>query len=60
LETPARIDALFRATVSRPADAEELASLTEYIGSRDGPDYARRLGDVYWLLLNSAEFRWNH
>jgi hypothetical protein len=60
LDTPARIDALFRATVSRPADADDLASLVEYVGGSDSTDYNRRLGDVFWMLLNSVEFRWNH
>jgi hypothetical protein len=59
LDASARIDALFRATISRPADPEEIATLTAYVDS-SGSDIDRRLGDVFWMLLNSAEFRWNH
>lgn len=59
LDTPQRIDALFRATVSRPADLEELASLTAYVDASGSGNDDRRLGDVFWMLLNSGEFRWN-
>lgn len=60
LDTAARIDALFRATISRPADVAETALLVEYVGNSADAEYGRKLGDVFWMLLNSAEFRWNH
>lgn len=60
LNTPERIDALFRATLSRPADPAELAPLIDYVDATTSADSGHRLGDVFWMLLNSAEFRWNH
>lgn len=59
LDTPSRIEALLLLTVSRPPDAEELSALVSHVGPED-EGYAARLGDVFWMLLNSTEFRWNH
>jgi Protein of unknown function (DUF1549)/Protein of unknown function (DUF1553) len=54
-----QIDALYLATLSRhPTEAERLLML-EHLGSVKS-EQPRRLGDVLWVLLNSAEFRWNH
>jgi hypothetical protein len=60
-DSPERqVDALYLATLSRyPSGAESLAML-EHIRAVPLSDRSRRLGDVLWVLLNSAEFRWNH
>jgi len=60
-ETPGRIEALFLATLSRKPSAEELAPLVKYVsegGSKN--DQKAALADVFWVLLNSAEFMLNH
>jgi hypothetical protein len=57
----ARIETLFLATLSRKPSAEELAPLVKYVdagGSKNDPKGA--LADVFWALLNSAEFMLNH
>src|SRR5262249_35852962 len=55
-----RIEALYRATLSRPPTAEELERLERHV-RKAGPDrQAERLADVFWALLNTAEFRMNH
>jgi hypothetical protein len=61
LDTPARVETLFLATLSRPPDAEELARCAEYVQT-GGPtnDSRAALADVFWALLNSAEFVLNH
>jgi len=48
-------------TLSRPPRAEESERLVRYLES-GGPtrDSGRALSDIYWALLNSAEFALNH
>jgi hypothetical protein len=60
-DSPERqIDALYLATLSRhPSDAEKLMML-KHLDTAPPSERSRRLGDVLWVLLNSAEFRWNH
>lgn len=55
-----QIEALYVAAFSRLPTAEETHSLLEYY--RKGEEAVResRLGDIFWALLNSPEFRWNH
>jgi hypothetical protein len=52
-----RTEALYLATLSRRPRPEELARLTKYVESRDGKS---ALADVFWSLLNSSEFMFNH
>jgi hypothetical protein len=61
LDTAERIEALYLATLSRPADAEERTSLVAYV-AKGGPTHnpSRALADVFWALLNSSEFILNH
>jgi len=55
-----QIDALYLATLSRhPTDAEKRTMLA-HLAAAAPSERPRRLGDVFWVLLNSAEFRWNH
>jgi hypothetical protein len=55
LDTPGRIEALCLATVSRPPTAAERTRLA----FKDG-DSRKHLADVFWSLLNSSEFLFNH
>jgi Protein of unknown function (DUF1549)/Protein of unknown function (DUF1553) len=57
VDTAERLEMLFLATVGRPPSAEERAKFLAYI--EDG-ELAPRLADVFWVLLNSAEFASNH
>ena len=55
LEMAQRIEILYLATLSRmPSDAER-ERLMRHVGAD-----TRRLADVFWVLLNGAEFRLNH
>jgi hypothetical protein len=60
-DTAGRIEALYLASLSRKPTAEELEKLVAYVES-GGPqkDSARALGDVFWALLNSSEFKLIH
>ncbi|HJT77174.1 MAG TPA: DUF1549 and DUF1553 domain-containing protein, partial [Gemmataceae bacterium] len=61
LDTRGRVETLFLATLSRKPTPEEAARLCAYV-DRGGPkhDSKRALADVFWALLNSAEFMLNH
>jgi hypothetical protein len=60
LDTAARVEVLFLATLSRPPTAEESERFVRYATRvRDG-DAKAALGDVFWALLTSAEFGTNH
>jgi hypothetical protein len=58
VDTTGRVEALFLATLSRPPRPEELKRMLQFIG-RAGTE-AEGLADVFWVLLNSAEFKLNH
>jgi hypothetical protein len=58
MTTRERIEALYLATLSRKPTAKELDRLERHVG-KAGRE-AQRLADIFWVLLNSAEFRHNH
>jgi len=61
LDTPARIEAIYLAALTRRPRPDELAMLAPYVergGSTGNPGEA--LADVFWALLNSPEFALNH
>jgi hypothetical protein len=55
-----RIEALYLATLSRKPRAEEFQRLERYVHMAPGDREAERLADIFWTLLNTAEFRMNH
>ena len=61
LPTAKRIESLYLWVLARLPRPEESERLARYIDS-GGPlhDPRRAMGDVYWALLNSAEFMLNH
>lgn len=60
LTTTQRIEALYTATLNRKPTEKELTRLVKYLGNAENERQAERLGDVFWVLLNCAEFRLNH
>ncbi len=56
-----RLDALYLAALARPMHEREADRLLSYV-ERGGPsgDKRRALADVFWVLLNSSEFIFNH
>ncbi|WP_337173205.1 DUF1549 domain-containing protein [Paludisphaera sp.] len=59
LPTPEeRLASLYLRCFSRRPSDEELAKLTPVLAN--APDQAEALGDVFWALLNSREFLFNH
>jgi hypothetical protein len=59
ITTKDRIEALYLTTLSRKPNAYEHERLARFVGNGTRPE-PERLADVFWMLLNSAEFRLNH
>lgn len=58
LDTAGRIETLYLATLTRSPDAEESAQMLAYVRAAENEKDA--FADVFWVLLNSAEFIFNH
>jgi len=58
--TTQKIDSLYLITFSRKPTANEREKLESYVSRNGRAEENRRLSDVFWMLLNSAEFRLNH
>ncbi len=54
-----KIDYLFLAGLSRPATNQEMTMAQQFLAARDG-DPVAALQDVWWVVLNSNEFIFNH
>jgi len=61
LDTPGKVEALYLAALTRRPRPEELERLVPYV-DRGGPTLnpKKALADVFWALLDSAEFVLNH
>jgi hypothetical protein len=61
LDTPKQIEAVFLAALTRKPTPEEREKFASYV-DRGGPtgDRKKALADVFWVLLNSTEFLFNH
>jgi hypothetical protein len=55
-----RIEALYLATLSRRPTAEESERLEQHVRKAKPDRETERLADIFWMLLNTAEFRLNH
>lgn len=58
-----RIETIYLRTLGRMPDASERAALRELLGTdeaRGAAGQAQAYADIYWALLNSAEFGFNH
>jgi hypothetical protein len=61
LDDAAKIEALYLATLSRKPRANESEKMLKYLQEGGAKkDKKAALADMFWALLNSAEFRLNH
>jgi hypothetical protein len=60
MSMPDRIEALYVAALGRKPTAKELDRMARFVADGGTEKKAERLADVFWVLLNSAEFRLNH
>jgi hypothetical protein len=54
------IDAAYLAVLTRRPSPEELSHFTARLAGTTGQERKDRLTDLYWTLLNTTEFSWNH
>jgi hypothetical protein len=59
-DDPKAIEVAYLATLTRRPTPEEEAHFEKRLAERDGRTKAQALEDLYWTLLNSTEFAWNH
>ena len=60
LDVAERVEMLYVSALSRRPTPKELERVLRHVGAATSDELAGRLGDVFWALLNSAEFRLNH
>ena len=60
LDTHGRIELLYLTALSRKPDENETQQLSDYIAAASSANKNAALADVFWSLLNSAEFVLNH
>ncbi len=54
------VEAAYLSTVNRLPTDDERVAFEEVLAKKRGPGRSRAVGDIYWVLLNSTEFLWNH
>ena len=64
LDNEKAVETAYLATLTRRPSNEELAHfitrLNERFPEKDPAGRAQKMEDIYWVLLNSTEFSWNH
>jgi hypothetical protein len=60
LTTAERVEVLYVAALGRLPTEKEQTRIAKHLGDATGTELAEKLSDVFWALLNSAEFRLNH
>jgi hypothetical protein len=55
-----QVDAAYLAILSRRPSAEEMRHFASRLRDRQDRTAAEAMEDLYWTLLNSTEFSWNH
>ncbi|MDA1049595.1 MAG: DUF1553 domain-containing protein [Planctomycetota bacterium] len=54
------VETSYLAVLSRLPSAAEQAHFVELLSGTEGDNRSERLEDLYWILVNSTEFSWNH
>lgn len=54
------IESAYLATLNRLPEPEEIELFRSRLQSLTGGERSNALGSLYWVLLNSTEFQWNH
>ncbi|MBN9120466.1 MAG: DUF1553 domain-containing protein [Planctomycetes bacterium] len=60
MTTADRVEALYVAALSRRPTTKERDRMAKFVADGGTGKEAERLADVFWVLLNGAEFRLNH
>lgn len=54
------VEVAYLSCLTRQPTLEEATHFEARLAEDDGTDRRQRLGDLYWSLINSTEFSWNH
>ena len=54
------VQTAFISTLNRPASDDEQEHFRKRLEGKRGENRSRELGNLFWVLLNSSEFQWNH
>lgn len=54
------VEAAYLSVLTRRPSSEESAHFESRLKGTSGPERKERVTDLYWTLLNSTEFSWNH
>jgi hypothetical protein len=54
------VDTIYLAVLTRRASPEMMAYFVDQLEERKGNSRGKKVQDIYWTLINSAEFAWNH
>ena len=55
-----QVEAAYLAILTRRPSDGELTHFVARLNDREGRSWAQALEDLYWTLVNSTEFSWNH
>ncbi len=59
-DDPTAVEAAYLTVLTRRPTPEESAHFAARLAGTSGDDRKQRLSDLYWTLLNTTEFSWNH
>lgn len=54
------IQLMYLATLNRSPSQQEMDTYTEFLQDKKDQQRSRAMGDIFWSLINSTEFSWNH
>ena len=54
------IDSVFLSVLGRKPNSTEAEKLCQHICGKFGDDRVKAISDIYWAMMNSTEFAWNH
>ncbi len=54
------VELTFLSVLNRSPSLVEVEAFSKYLHGKSGDDRSRAMGDVYWAIINSTEFSWNH
>jgi len=58
--TKTAVEVVYLSTLSRRPTNEEQRYFSEQLDALEGQKRTQKAIDIYWTLINSSEFRWNH
>ncbi|MCA9132654.1 MAG: DUF1553 domain-containing protein [Planctomycetales bacterium] len=54
------VEAVYLSVFNRRPSASEQQQLTQHLSGKKGKQRQQALRDIYWAMINSTEFSWNH